>query len=123
MTMPISRREFVGGLLVSFAAGKAFAGKLSDASLRQAKAGDPSEAAEGLRPNVFVHVAAGGLVTIACHRSEMGQGVRSTLPALLADELGADPARIQIVQADGDKKYGDQNTDGSSSIRGHYQEL
>jgi isoquinoline 1-oxidoreductase beta subunit len=53
----------------------------------------------------------------------MGQGVRSTLPALLADELGADPQRVRIEQADGDKKYGDQNTDGSSSIRNRYEEL
>ena len=55
-------------------------------------------------------------MTIVCHRSEMGQGVRSTIPVLIADELGADGARGRR-QADGDKKYGDQNTDGSSSIR------
>ena len=47
----------------------------------------------GLTPSAFVHVAPDGLVTIACARSEMGQGVRSSLPALIADELGADPAR------------------------------
>jgi isoquinoline 1-oxidoreductase subunit beta len=78
---------------------------------------------EGLRPNLFVHVAPDGRVTLACHRSEMGQGVRSTIPALLADELGADIARVTIVQGDGDKRYGDQNTDGSSSIRGHFEEI
>ena len=71
----------------------------------------------GLNPNVFVHVAPDGPVTIVCHRSEMGQGVRSSLPVLIADELGADMARVTIVQADGDKKYGDQNTDGSTSMR------
>ena len=69
------------------------------------------------RPNVFVHVGPDGIVTIVCARSEMGQGVRSTLPALIADELGAEMARVKIVQADGDKAYGDQNTDGSSSVR------
>ncbi|MBX3233489.1 MAG: xanthine dehydrogenase family protein molybdopterin-binding subunit [Labilithrix sp.] len=77
----------------------------------------------GLRPNVFVHVATDGLVTIACARSEMGQGVRSTLPALIADELGADFARVKIVQADGDKAYGDQNTDGSTSVRKAFDDL
>lgn len=71
-------------------------------------------------PNVFVHIAPDGEVTLVCHRSEMGQGVRSSLPVLLADELGADMARVKIVQADGDAVYGDQNTDGSSSVRGHY---
>jgi isoquinoline 1-oxidoreductase beta subunit len=71
-------------------------------------------------PNVFVHVAQDGWVTLVCHRSEMGQGVRSSLPVLMADELGADMARVQLSQADGDAVYGDQNTDGSSSVRGHY---
>jgi isoquinoline 1-oxidoreductase beta subunit len=74
-------------------------------------------------PNVFVHIAPDGEVTLVCHRSEMGQGVRSSLPVLLADELGADMARVKIRQADGDAAYGDQNTDGSSSVRGHYDTL
>ena len=111
------RREFVGGLLV-VVAGRALAVdrfKTSDEQLQKHS--------EGLRPNVFVHVASDGKVTLVNHRSEMGQGVRSTIPALLADELGADPARIEIEQADGDKKYGDQDTDGSNSIRGEYEDL
>jgi len=72
----------------------------------------------GFTPNAFVHVALDGLVTIVCARSEMGQGVRSSLPALIGAELGADPARVVIVQADGDTAYGNQDTDGSSSVRG-----
>jgi isoquinoline 1-oxidoreductase subunit beta len=118
MNMPFSRREFVGGLFISVAAGRVFAGESSKASAPAA-----SQPAQGLKPNLFVHVASDGQVTIACHRSEMGQGVRSTLPVLLADELGADPKRIRIIQGDGDKRYGDQNTDGSSSVRSHYTEL
>src|SRR5215218_3544616 len=78
---------------------------------------------EGLNPNVFVHVAEDGQVTIVCHRSEMGQGIRSSLPVLIADELGADMARVSIIQADGDKAYGDQNTDGSNSVRGIYEDM
>jgi isoquinoline 1-oxidoreductase beta subunit len=79
---------------------------------------------DGLNPNAFVHVAPDGLVTITCARSEMGQGVRSSLPALIADELGADPARVALLQADGDAAYGNQDTDGSSSVRGAaYEEL
>jgi isoquinoline 1-oxidoreductase beta subunit len=74
-------------------------------------------------PALFVQIAPDGSVKIVCHRSEMGQGVRSSIPALIADELGADMARVAIVQADGDKKYGDQNTDGSHSIRGSYDTL
>lgn len=82
------------------------------------QAADPA-----LHPNVFIHVALDGLVTITCHRSEMGQGIRSSLPVLLADELGADMARVRVVQADGDPKYGDQNTDGSNSVRGSHEEM
>jgi isoquinoline 1-oxidoreductase beta subunit len=77
----------------------------------------------GLNPNVFLHVAPDGTVTIVCHRSEMGQGIRSSLPVLIADELGAQMARVTIRQADGDKAYGDQNTDGSNSIRGLYEDM
>ena len=82
-----------------------------------------AKAVTGFAANVFVHVAPDGLVSIVCARSEMGQGVRSSLPALIADELGADMARVTIIQADGDKKYGDQNTDGSSSVRKDYTTL
>lgn len=77
----------------------------------------------GLNPNVFIHIAPTGIVSIVCHRSEMGQGIRSSLPVLLADELGADMKKVNIIQADGDKKYGDQNTDGSNSIRGIYETM
>ncbi len=77
----------------------------------------------GLAPNVFVHVATSGAVTIVCHRSEMGQGVKSSLPVLIADEMGADMARVTVVQADGDAAYGDQNTDGSSSVRSIYEKM
>jgi isoquinoline 1-oxidoreductase beta subunit len=76
----------------------------------------PALPGNGLHPNVFVQVGTDGLVTLVCHRSEMGQGVRSSLPALLADELGADLSKVKVVQ-------GDQNTDGSSSVRKRYQDL
>jgi isoquinoline 1-oxidoreductase beta subunit len=77
----------------------------------------------GLAPNVLVHIAPDGATTIVCHRSEMGQGVRSSLPALIAAELGATLDRVVVRQAVGDPKYGDQNTDGSSSVRKFMDEL
>jgi len=71
-------------------------------------------------PRVFVSIAPDGIVTIVAHRSEMGTGVRTSLPMIVADELGADWARVRIVQAPGDEaKYGNQDTDGSRSTR-HY---
>ncbi len=74
-------------------------------------------------PNAFIQIGHDGIVQVTCHRSEMGQGIRSSLPVLLADEMGADHTKIVVGQADGDKKYGDQNTDGSTSIRNHYIEM
>lgn len=110
--MLVTRRSFLVGLNLSV-------GGLALGIFGTARAATPKDELpkDGLVPNVFVHVAADGIVTIVCHRSEMGQGVRSTIPRLIAAELGADPAKIVVQQAIGDVKYGDQNTDGSSSIR------
>ena len=60
---------------------------------------------------------------IICHRSEMGQGVRSSLPLLIADEMEADWSRVTVEQAIADEVYGSQNTDGSRSVRRHYRRL
>jgi len=73
-------------------------------------------------PHVFVSIAPNGTVTIIAHRSEMGTGSRTSLPMVIADELEADWARVKIVQAEGDEpKYGNQDTDGSRSMRHHIQ--
>ena len=52
-------------------------------------------------PLVFVAIAEDGTVTIVCHRSEMGQGVRTGMPMIVADELEADWKRVRVVQATG----------------------
>jgi len=76
-----------------------------------------------LAPNVFVAIAKDGTVTLFAHRSEMGQGIRTGLTMILADELEADWARVKVEQADGDPKYGDQYTDGSRSIVKNFQRM
>ncbi len=69
-------------------------------------------------PLVFVAIAADGTVAITCHRSEMGQGVRTSMPMIVADELEADWSKVRVVQAPGDEaRYGNQDTDGSRSTR------
>jgi isoquinoline 1-oxidoreductase beta subunit len=69
-------------------------------------------------PLVFVAIGADGIVSIICHRSEMGQGVRTGMPMIVADELEADWNRVRVVQAPGDEeRYGNQDTDGSRSTR------
>ncbi|NTX66883.1 xanthine dehydrogenase family protein molybdopterin-binding subunit [Myxococcus sp. CA051A] len=116
-----TRRSFLEGLNLSV--GGLALGLVPTVSAEAAAPGVGAKSAPELRPNVFVHIAADGLVTIVCHRSEMGQGIRSSMPVVIADELGADMARVKVVQAVGDAVYGDQNTDGSSSIRGVFQAL
>jgi len=74
-------------------------------------------------PNIFLSIAEDGLVTIIAHRSEMGTGIRTCLPAIVADELGADWERVKIEQAIGDAAYGSQNTDGSRSVRNFYDAM
>jgi isoquinoline 1-oxidoreductase subunit beta len=107
----VSRRAFLEALAASGAFG--LAAHLSDGWIVSAQA-----AADGpFVPNVFCAIDPSGMVGITVHRSEMGQGIRSTLAMALADELGADWAKVRIVQADGDEpKYGSQNTDGSHSV-------
>jgi isoquinoline 1-oxidoreductase subunit beta len=71
-------------------------------------------------PRVFVAIAPDGIVTIVAHRSEMGTGVRTSLPLIVAEEMEADWSRVRVQQAHGDEvKYGNQDTDGSRSTR-HY---
>ena len=76
-----------------------------------------------LQPNVYVAIDTDGVVYIVCHRSEMGSGNRSGLPRIVADELDADWNRVKVVQATGDAKYGDQDTDGSHSVVSFFDPL
>ncbi|MEG2049976.1 MAG: molybdopterin cofactor-binding domain-containing protein, partial [Comamonas sp.] len=69
-------------------------------------------------PLVFVSIAADGTVTIIAHRAEMGTGVRTSLPMVVADELEARWDKVKIVQAQANEaRYGNQNVDGSRSVR------
>ena len=71
-------------------------------------------------PRVFVAIASDGTVTIVAHRAEMGTGVRTSLPLIVAEEMEADWSRVKVAQAPGDEvKFGNQDTDGSRSTR-HY---
>jgi isoquinoline 1-oxidoreductase subunit beta len=75
-------------------------------------------------PHVLISIDPSGLVTIVAHRAEMGTGSRTSLPMAIADELEADWSRVKVVQSPGDeKKYGNQNTDGSRSLRHFIQPM
>ena len=75
-------------------------------------------------PHVFIAIDKNGIVSIVTHRSEMGTGIRTSLPMIVADELEADWSKVKIVQAPGDEdKYGNQDTDGSRSTRHFIQPM
>jgi isoquinoline 1-oxidoreductase beta subunit len=75
-------------------------------------------------PHVFIAIDPSGLVTIIAHRAEMGTGSRTSLPMVIAEELEADWSRVKVVQSPGDEeKYGNQNTDGSRSMRHFIQPM
>jgi isoquinoline 1-oxidoreductase beta subunit len=73
-----------------------------------------------LEPSVYLAIDEEGTVHAFIHRVEMGQGTRTGLTQILADEVEADWDRVHVVPAYGDTKFGSQNTDGSTSIRNFY---
>ena len=117
----LSRRDFLKhtGVTGAVVLGAQIVPNPMIAAVRAQGAGD------SIRPNLFVAIAGDGAVTITCSRSEMGQGVRTGIPMILADDLEADWQRVRIWQAPGDETKYDpagkdgQNTDGSRSTRHH----
>jgi isoquinoline 1-oxidoreductase beta subunit len=115
-----SRRDFLktsaaisGGLLVGF----------SIHAMRSA------QAAGTLRtPNAWVHISDDNVVTLITARSEMGQGVYTSMPMLIAEELNVDLRKVQVAVAPPDKVYtnallGAQITGGSTSVRDGWEKL
>jgi isoquinoline 1-oxidoreductase subunit beta len=76
--------------------------------------------AGGKALNIFVSVTSDGTVEIIAHRSEMGTGIRTSLPQVVADEMEADWSRVHVIQGLANAAYGGQNTDGSKSMRNFY---
>jgi CO/xanthine dehydrogenase Mo-binding subunit len=68
-------------------------------------------------PSAYLRITPDNRITIVVARSEMGQGVRTALPMILAEELEADWKQIEIEQAGASTLYGDQTTGGSASVR------
>ena len=111
MTGRVSRRVFMhasavagGGLLVSFGWG--------------AQARGRTQVPTSLQPSGFVRVDADGTVTIWSKNPDMGQGVKTALPMVLAEEMDADWSRVRALDAELDRaKFGGQGSGGSGSIR------
>jgi isoquinoline 1-oxidoreductase beta subunit len=116
----VSRRRVLKGL--GIAGGFVLAAPVMSRSAFAAYETGASKMPHGtvVDPRVFVAIAPDGIVTIVAHRSEMGTGVRTSLPLIVAEELEADWSRVRVQQAHGDEvRYGNQDTDGSRSTR-HY---
>lgn len=104
---PLSRREFVASG-VAAGAGLVIGFYLPHRGTR---------VADAFAPNAYLKITPDNQVTIVVARSEMGQGVRTALPMILAEELEADWKNINIEQAGASTLYGDQTTGGSASVR------
>ncbi|WP_428671156.1 molybdopterin cofactor-binding domain-containing protein [Reyranella sp.] len=118
----LSRRALVLGL----AAGSlVLATRVPPATAQEKKyAGDGMKGGIKDDPRLILSVASDGTVNLLCIRAEMGQGVRTGWATVVADELEADMARVKVLQAQGDEaRYGNQDTDGSRSMRHHFMAL
>lgn len=118
---PLSRRGFmktsgVFVLAVSLVGRLQAQEKDAAGALTQVAGGDAT-------PSLWISIEADGTVKITCHRSEMGQQTWTAMGQIVADELDADWKDVKIVQALGHPKYGDQNTDGSRSVRYNFHRL
>ncbi|MCE7980126.1 MAG: xanthine dehydrogenase family protein molybdopterin-binding subunit [Caldilinea sp. CFX5] len=82
---------------------------------------DPTAAP--LSPNIYVTLAPSGLVTVNAFRVEMGQGIRTAIAMILAEELDVAWEMVHIEQIGADRAYGDQVTGGSVSVSGSYTTL
>lgn len=120
---PVDRRGFLklsafggGALVVGFYL-KSGSSVLA-AEAVNASAGAPAAAA--FEPNVFIRIAANGAVTIVSKQPEMGQGIKTSLPMIIAEELEVNWKDVTVEQADLNKKYGGQSAGGSTSTPNNY---
>ena len=67
-------------------------------------------------PNQWIAIDTSGIVTVRCQKSEMGQGVRTSIPAIAAAELGADWSKVHVLHAEPGPSFTSMGTSGSGSI-------
>jgi isoquinoline 1-oxidoreductase beta subunit len=116
----LDRRTFLqvsavagGGLLI---------GLYTPDVLAQGRGGGPGSAAS-LAPNTYITIHPDNTFTIIAKNPETGQGVKTALPMIIADEFDVDWAQVKIQQADLDPKYGAQIEGGSRAIPSNYQNM
>jgi isoquinoline 1-oxidoreductase beta subunit len=115
LSAPVNRRDFLkltglagGGLALAF-------------YIRSGADAAAATAAADFKPNAFIRIAPSGAVTIVSKQPEMGQGVKTSLPMIIAEQLEVPWEGITIEQADFDEKlYGSQSAGGSRSTPANY---
>jgi len=125
LNQAIDRRSFIrssalagGGLVLGF-----YLRSAGEASAEVVKASESSTAGE-FAPNAFVRIAPDGTVTVFSARPEIGQGIKTSLPMIVAEELGVDWKKVKVVSAPfSPKDYGNQSAGGSMSTPNSYLPL
>jgi isoquinoline 1-oxidoreductase subunit beta len=119
----LSRRNFIKISSLSGAAltlGMYLPASAKEAEVVSADAAD----ALGIELNAWISIDTSGKVTIVNHRAEMGQGSYQTVPQIIAEELEVDLSSINIISGIGnEKRYGNQVTGGSGTVRTAYKHL
>ena len=114
--MNLSRRSFLHVTALS-GGGMLIGAVIDPAALAQQQ---PQQKASPLEPNAFIRIAPDGTVTLISRNPEIGQGIKTMLPMLIAEELEVDWKSVKIEQADLDAKYGGQTTGGSRAASNNW---
>ena len=112
-TNNISRRSFVKLFGLASAGGLILGCNLTSGKTEVVRLDD----GVSFNPNLFVQLTKDGKLILLASRSEMGQGIRTSLASAIADEMEADWKYVAVKQATGNAAFGNQNTDGSRSVR------
>ncbi|HVU35742.1 MAG TPA: molybdopterin cofactor-binding domain-containing protein [Opitutaceae bacterium] len=112
----VDRRRFLqwslltaGGLMLGFVP------RVGADSTGEVKRPSPDQRPGDFEPNAFIRIAPNGRITLFSARPEIGQGIKTSLPMIIAEELGADWRDVDVVSAPLDPVYGEQGAGGSTS--------
>ena len=119
MPTELSRREFVKSGVI--ASGLVLA--IQVPALARSGLNAVARATATLSPSAFLQITPAGSVILWLTKSEMGQGVRTSLPMIVAEELEVPLTSIRVEQAPAEPKFGEQFTGGSSSVSGMWEPL
>ena len=114
--MNLSRRSFLHVTALS-GGGMLIGAVIDPTALAQQQ---PQQKAPPLEPNAFIRIAPDGTVTLISRNPEIGQGIKTMLPMLIAEELEVDWKSVKTEQADLDAKYGGQTTGGSRAASNNW---